>query len=198
MTRAASESATSTSATLIARVRDREPEAWSRLTQLYTPLVYGWCRKRGLHENDAADVAQEVFRAVLVHAERFHRDRLGDSFRGWLWTITRNKLHDHFRRKVAQPLAAGGTDARQRLENVPEALPLEEEDVVSGRLDSGLALRALAILQSEFEEPTWQAFWRLAVEGHPAAEIAADLGMTKGAVRQAKYRVLRRLRQEFA
>lgn len=198
MTRAGTDSATSTSATLIARVREREPEAWSRLTQLYTPLVYGWCRKRGLKENDAADVVQEVFRAVLVHSDRFHRDQPGDSFRGWLWTITRNKLHDHFRRNAAQPPAAGGTSARQQLENVPESLGLEEEEGSSSRLEPGLAQRALAILQSEFEEPTWKAFWRLAVEGHAAADIAADLGMTKGAVRQAKYRVLRRLRQEFA
>lgn len=53
------------------------------------------------------------------------------------------------------------------------------------------------MVRSEFEDRTWQAFWRVAVEGHATAEVAADLGITANAVRQAKSRVLRRLRQEL-
>jgi RNA polymerase sigma-70 factor (ECF subfamily) len=57
--------------------------------------------------------------------------------------------------------------------------------------------RALEIIRIEFEETTWQAFWRVIVDEQPTAAVAEDLGMTPQAVRQAKYRVLRRLRNEM-
>jgi RNA polymerase sigma-70 factor (ECF subfamily) len=56
----------------------------------------------------------------------------------------------------------------------------------------------LELIQTEFEDRTWKAFWQVAVEGRPPAEVAAELGMTVGAVYIAKSRVLKRLRQEFA
>jgi DNA-directed RNA polymerase specialized sigma24 family protein len=64
-------------------------------------------------------------------------------------------------------------------------------------VDTSLMLRALEIIRPEFEDRTWQAFWRATVDGHTAAEIAQDLGMTPRAVRQANYRVRRRLRRDL-
>ncbi len=61
---------------------------------------------------------------------------------------------------------------------------------------SGLYRRALELVRAEFEERTWEAFWRAAVEGQPPDLIARDLGVTPAAVRKAKSRVLHRLRQE--
>jgi RNA polymerase sigma-70 factor, ECF subfamily len=123
----------------------------------------------------------------------FRRDRPGDSFRGWLWTITRNKLHD--RRRDPEPSAVGGTGPQQSLEQVPEQLPDSVEQVASYR--SMMTRKALELIQPEFEDRTWRAFWRMAVDDRPAAEVAAELEMTAHAVRQAKYRVLHRLREEM-
>src|SRR5579872_2380249 len=97
----------STSSSLLARARSQAPGAWERLADLYCPLVYGWARRAGLRAEDAADVVQDVFRAVLAHLSSFRRERSGDTFRGWLWTITRNKVRDLQRRQSGQPLAAG-------------------------------------------------------------------------------------------
>ena len=62
---------------------------------------------------------------------------------------------------------------------------------------SELYQRALEFVKSEFEENSWRAFWRTAVDGQSAAETAAELGMSVPAVRVAKSRVLHRLRQEI-
>jgi RNA polymerase sigma-70 factor (ECF subfamily) len=186
----------STSTSLLQRLRAREPAAWERLCHLYGPLVYRWARSSGLQDTDAADVVQEVFRSVADSLDRFHHDAPTDSFRGWLWGITRNKLRDHFRARAANPAGAGGTDAQQQLLEIPEAPP---DSTSSGSLkpDAILVHRALALIQVEFEDRTWRAFWRSAVDGLPAGDIAKELGMTPRAVRQAKHRVLRRLRQEL-
>ena len=60
-----------------------------------------------------------------------------------------------------------------------------------------LLSRGLDLIRGEFEERTWQAFWRTAVEGRDAKEVALELRMSPGAVRVAKSRVLRRLREEL-
>jgi RNA polymerase sigma-70 factor (ECF subfamily) len=184
-----------TSLTLLQRARDQDRDAWQRLLDLYAPLVTYWCRHWGVQGADAEDVRQEVFQAVAVGLPNFSRDRAGETFRGWLRGITRHKLLDHFRRESQRPVAAGGSDAQNRLAQFsgPETiLP----DAPASELQS-LYHRALSVLQTEFELNTWQAFWRAAVDGHRPADIAADLGMTAAAVRKAKSRVLHRLREEI-
>jgi len=185
----------STSVTLLERVRSRDQDAWQRLLHLYTPLVVYWCRHGGVHAQDAEDVCQEVFQAVAVGLEGFRREHAGETFRGWLRGITRHKILDYFRRRP-QAQAEGGTDAQRRLAGVAQAeTPLPETDDPEEEL-TRLYHRALELVRSEFEARTWQAFWRVAVEGQAPADIAADLGMTAAAVRKAKSRVLLRLRAE--
>ena len=183
----------SISTTLLERARSQDPDAWRRLVRLYGPLVFRWCRLSHVQPSDAADVVQEVFRSVVSSLPAFRRDRPRDSFRGWLWTITRNKIRDQQRRRASAPRAVGGSDAHEQLQQVPD-LPTETDVDVE---DSSLVHRALELIRAEFEDRTWQAFWRSAVEEQATADIAGDLGMSKGAVRQAKCRVLGRLRQEL-
>lgn len=185
----------STSSSLLERVKANQPEAWERLVDLYGPLVYRWCRQSGVAADDAADVVQDVFNAVAGHMAEFRRERPGDSFRAWLATITRNKIRDHFRRLGHRPQAKGGTEAQQRLLQIPE--PPDPSDP-SGRSADGLvSRRALELVRAEFEDRTWEAFWRVAVDGQAPVHVADDLGMSTHAVYKAKSRVLRRLRQSL-
>ncbi len=192
-------SASQTSLSLLERVRAHDPAAWERLVRLYGPMVYGWCLRAGLQPADAADVGQEVFAAVARSIDGFRHDRQGDTFRGWLYVITRNKLCDRATVQVA--VGTGGSDALRRL----TALPAEPEDETGATGDAeevnetkALCTRAIECVRGEFEPRTWQAFWRAFVEGHAPADVAADLGISVNAVYLAKSRVLRRFREEFA
>lgn len=179
--------------TLLQRARENDPEAWRRLVRLYAPLVEHWCRLAGVRE-DVEDVRQEVFRAVATGLKNFRRDRPGDTFRGWLRGVTRNKLLAHFRDRQGNPTAAGGSDAHLAMANVPDPITDSEDDAESEVV--GLYHRALELVRAEFETRSWDAFWRAAVLGHDTSAIAADLGVTPAAVRKAKSRVLHRLKQE--
>jgi RNA polymerase sigma-70 factor (ECF subfamily) len=185
-----------TSPSLLERARADDAAAWDRLVALYAPLVLHWCRRHELQEQDAADVFQEVFQAVATHLGRFRKEQAGDTFRGWLRTITRNKVHDHFRRLGREPGGVGGTDAQRRLAQLPAAAP-EEDSADDEQAERDLLHRGLELIRAEFEEKTWQAFWRTAVDSQSAADVAAELGMSPGAVRVAKCRVLQRLREEL-
>ena len=186
-------SSAATSRGLVEAARHRDPAAWSRMVALYAPLVLAWCRQWGLREDDAADVFQDVFHAVAAHLADFRRDRTGDTFRGWLRTITRNKVRDAFRRRRREPPGVGGSAAQSFLSLLPDPVP-PDDDESSDLAISALVRRGLALIQGEFEPRTWQAFWQTAVDGRAAADVAEVLGMSAGAVRVAKSRVLHRLR----
>jgi RNA polymerase sigma-70 factor (ECF subfamily) len=187
------------SSSLLQRLRSQEDQAWGRLVALYGPTVLGWCRRAGLSAEDAEDVRQDVFRAVVRSIGDFRRDRPSDSFRGWLWTVTRRKVIDHERIRADQAEAAGGSTAQQRLAELPQMDDFADSDAAAVSAETeALYRRALELISSAFAERTWQAFWAVAVDGKPAAEVAPALGMSVGAVYIAKSRVLDRLRQEFA
>jgi len=186
----------STSTGLVNGAKGRDPEAWRRLAHLYGPLVYQWCRRQGLQPADAEDVTQEVFVTVAVKVGSFRRERPEDTFRGWLWTITRHKLGHWIRRQRTREQAAGGTDLQRRLLAV--ALPevgSELADANSAGAVAGLHQRALQLIRTEFEDRSWEAFRRLVLEGQRPADVAADLGMSRSAVYVTKSRILRRLRE---
>ena len=186
-----------TSLTLLQRLRDNQPEAWRVVVGLYTPLVYHWSARRGVRGADAEDVAQEVFQAAAAGLARFRREREGDSFRGWLRGITRNILLQHFRRADRQPRASGGTDALARLQEVAEAeTPESDADDSPSELET-LRRRALELVRGQVEERTWRAFWLTAIEGRSPNDVAPGLGVSPTAVRMAKSRVLRRLKEQF-
>jgi RNA polymerase sigma-70 factor (ECF subfamily) len=188
---------TTTSLTLLGRVRNGEQQAWDRLVSLYQPLVYRWARLAELQDSDAVDVVQDVFVVVHEHLATFRKDEVHHSFRGWLWGITHHKISDQLRRKGKQPAVIGGSDAQWRLHQVPAEVAPEPDSELKQTDDTILIRRALELVQGEFEPRTWQACVETSVHGRRAADVAADLGMTTGAVYIAKSRVLRRLRDEL-
>lgn len=190
----ASDFSGSTSASLIARIKRREPDAWRKMADVYTPLVYGWARRGGLGDADAADVVQEVFRSVFGHVADFDSQNQGKSFRVWLWAITRNQVRLFYRRRDMTSQGRGGTDFVRHLHEYPDWIDDEQEPVTSSD-HLALLQRTLIVIRNDFDETTWRAFWRLTVENHTTSEISAELGIGPGAVRQAKYRVLCRLRE---
>lgn len=192
----------STSRSLLNEARLADAVAWERLVRLYTPLVASWCRRWRVSEQDIVDVLQDVFSAVASHLCRFRKDRPGDTFRGWLMVIVRSKVMDYFNSRNRTPAGTGGTEASMRLNEIVDSgaqismdldAPLADEDVIFNEV----LLRALNTIKDEFHEHTWQAFWKVVVEGRSTNEVAADLSMKPGTVRVAKSRVLLRLRHEL-
>lgn len=196
MTRLSSqdESSQATSESLLIRVSARESAAWQRLVDLYGPLVFSWCQRGGLQNDDAADVMQDVFVSVAKAIERFDLHGKG-RFRAWLWTITRNKLHDHYR-KPAPDQATGGDAAYELLSELPEQWSDECSEVTRSEVRS-LYHRAMELIRTDFQLQTWQAFWMSVVEERSTEDISKELGIRPSSVRQAKSRVLRRLRAEL-
>ena len=186
-----------TSTNLLRRVIDGEEAAWHRFVELYSSLIYAKCRGRKVDPNDAADVVQEVFSKVHRALADFRRDKPEHGFRKWLQTIARNVIVDHFRAQQRQPNLFGGNTMAGWI-GADENLFNEETDFSAADSSTNLMIRrAMQSIKDDYEATTWQAFWRTAVDGQQANTVADELGLTHGSVRQAKYKILRRLRLEF-
>lgn len=185
------------SSSLLEDVQQMCPDAWRRLVDVFSPIVYGWCRQNGLGRQDASDLSQDVLVAVAGHICNFERRKQEGSFRSWLATITRNRIRDFYRRQKSRPVAAvGGTEAMQRIQQTPDADL--DHSITEASLNSAVPERVLELVESEFEPKTWQAFWLTTVESLAPSIVAERLEMQLPSVYQAKSRVLRKLRARMS
>jgi RNA polymerase sigma-70 factor (ECF subfamily) len=181
----------STSVSLLERLRQPDqPDAWPRFVELYTPLLFYWARRAGLQPADAADLVQDVFAVLVRKLPEFRHDQR-KSFRSWLRTVTLNKWHDRGRRRGRIPSENGDVDLDEQ--TGPGGL----EEFWEDEHRQFLLRRAMELMRTEFQPNTWQACWEHGFRQRPAAEVAAELGISENAVYIAKVRVVRRLRQEL-
>lgn len=188
---------------LLDGIRRQDQDAWRRFVDQYSPLIYVWCRKCDLQPADSLDVAQQVFHAVSRSIETFSRRRDGEGrFRGWLFVITKNTIRNYLERTLRGPRAQGGSSIQLRLLEEPESIEEESLSAVFAAAGESASEQTpmqdiLDAVRRDFDQRTWQCFWLIAIEGCSAVEVAERLGMRPAAVRQAKYRVTRRLRLEL-
>src|SRR5437764_11313634 len=145
---------------LLVRLRDAQDEwAWSQFVEIYAPLVYGFARKHGLQDADAADITQDVLRTVSVAAKKLDYDPERGSFRGWLFTVLRHRLHDFWAVQGRQCPGSGDTDANRRLQELPA--PEEDPEALwEQEYERQLFTWAAGQVRKNFQDSTWQAFWQ--------------------------------------
>ncbi len=178
---------------LLMRVRDvSDNAAWVQFVEIYTPLIYGFCRNRGLQETDAADLAQEVMCLAAKGMPEFQYDPQRGKFRGWLLQTARYRLYKFFERRRRAPQSAEETAIQYLLEQEPTADEQTQwEEEYRRRLFGWATEKA----RPEFQSATWEAFWLTAVESLSVKEVAGRVGISIGAVYIARSRVTARLRE---
>ncbi len=181
-----------TRASLLARVRQRDGVAWNELVELYGPLIAHWCQRYQLESHATADCVQEVFLAVHRHIQTYQPQRASGSFRAWLWTITRSKIHD-WQRKTQWP-AAGGSTA---LGNLQQLVSMADDEPSTNADVHSLMARALAQIQVEFEARTWEIFHRSVIDQVATPLVAQQFNVSAANVRKIRSRILHRLREQL-
>ena len=156
--------------------------AAGQLIQAYYDEIYRFVYRQTGNREDAMDLTQSIFIAVLRALPGYRAERA--TFRTWLYRIAANKV----------------IDARRRIH--PSPAPLEEvelpaaEDFVSQIHDRAL-LEAIEVYVSSLDSGE-QAVFRLRIYGEKTfPEIATSLGEPEAAVKSRYYRLMKRLRKEF-
>jgi len=163
--------------------RGDDPAAWPRLLDLLMPLLWQWAKRLNLREQDAEDLIQDVLLWLYQELPGFTYNPRR-SFRALVWTIFKRRTFDFWRTRKPLSLESG-TEL-----SCPDVPSLEEDEYREVVLS-----RILTVIQTEFGEMTWRAFWEHVISDRPVAEVAAELGITKGYVYVAKARAFNRLRE---
>ena len=184
----------STHATLLLRLRQtKNGEAWTQFVHLYTPLVYRYCRLRGLQDADSRDVTQQVFSIVHRALPRFDYDPRRGRFRNWLGALTSHEISRHRRMQDRPGRGMGngwGDELAELCSAAPDADWLEE-------LQSHLLQHALMTIRPEFEVVEWQAF-ELTWLGDENPRAASErLGKPAAWIYKTRYKVIERLKREL-
>jgi RNA polymerase sigma factor (sigma-70 family) len=176
---------------LLVRIRDpRDGPSWSQFVDLYAPLVYGFARKHGLQDADAADFTQEVLRNVAGAVGELDYNPQRGTFRGWLFTVVRNRLRDFLDSRRRQCQGSGDTETHALLEQQQDLGELWDQEY-----EWQLLTWAAEQIRGTAQESTWQAFWLTTIEEKSGQEVAKTLGISVAAVYLAKSRMMARLKE---
>ena len=189
-----------TSGTLLLRLRElNDREAWTEFVNRYTPRLFGWCRKQGLQDSDAADVSQEVLGKLVRAIRTFDYDPRRGSFRGWLKTVTNNAIRDFVAERSRPGRGSGDSQVGSALAALSTPAAIGE---LTATLDAAAEMELLreaeARVQLRVKPHTWEAYRRTVLNSEPAADVARQLNLPVADVYVAKSRVLKCLREEVA
>jgi RNA polymerase sigma-70 factor, ECF subfamily len=183
-------------ATRSSMIRDLKLEAvsqerWREFELIYKPLLLFWMRKKNLPASAQDEVLQECWISAFKAIGKFERGADKGTFRGWLRTIVHRRVADYFR-----SLPKDQAVPQERLNDIvtPEQ---KDADELEGEQDAlrEIETRALEVIRSTTKEQTWKMFWMRVVEKVPYSEIAKQFGVSEAAVRMAKQRVFKRLKE---
>jgi RNA polymerase sigma factor (sigma-70 family) len=179
---------------LLIRLGDgSDKQAWFDFVDLYSPVVYGFARRQGLKDADAADLVQEVLRSVARSLACFNPQK--GRFRSWLMAVVRHRLSEFRANQGRQLPGSGDTQVLQQLEQVSAVDGVEQ--LWEHEYRQSVFRVAADRIRHEFQPGTWQAFWLTTVEGKKTGEAAQSLGISAGAVYVARSRILARLKKEI-
>lgn len=183
-----------TSKSLLLRLSDRSQltrgDAWTKFTQLYTPLIFYWARKMGLSASDAADLVQEVMAIVLQKIGDFHYDS-SRSFRGWLRTVTLNQYRQQLRKEKLNTVDASASFLAAQ----PDLNQAEQTwDQEYART---LMANAMNMIKPDFSPQVWAALEILMKSGRSVAEVAAEQNIRPTTLYSARIRLMRRLKEQL-
>ncbi|WP_417847449.1 RNA polymerase sigma factor [Thalassoglobus sp.] len=179
---------------LLIRVRDpRDHGAWAEFESIYRPAVYRFARRRGLQPADAEDLSQRVFQKTAHKVSEWDEVGKQGSFRAWILLVTRNEVINALSRKRPDAATGGTSTSQFRVNEIPESQPLDE--LLEKEYRRATFRHAASIVQNEFTETSWRAFWLTTVENQQSKTVSESLGISIGALYAARSRIMSRLRE---
>jgi RNA polymerase sigma-70 factor (ECF subfamily) len=173
---------------LLARARAGNRHALDRLLERHLEQIHRFVAVKVGYENpDVEDVVQETLIGAVTGFRRM-RGEDEAAFVGWLLTIARFKIADHFRKRYsagyAMPVAEPIDESAAGSEETPEEVLLSAERKAALQA-------ALTSLTPEQEEVVMLRF----IMGYDLEAVARITNRTVGAVKAMQHRALDSLRR---
>ncbi len=164
--------------------------AWRQFYDRYAPVIANFARRKGANKQQSDEVVQDVIAGFFAASPRFVYDPSRGRFRAYLKTCAMHALSRI--RGALSPSPEVPVDDMQIIDDHDEQLwdRLWQQQVLR---------RAMEIVRDHYTRKgkleTFLAFEQNVVFGHPAAQVAKELGINVGSVHTAKTRVTEKLRE---
>ena len=179
--------------TLLLRIRDPgNTEAWQTFVDLYTPLIYHFCIRRGLQEADCRDVLQNVLLTVHRQILDFQYDPKRGLFRNWLITIVLRQISRYQSRTDQGTKGLGGGLG----DVLAQGIGRDEAQSWNEDFQNRVLELAMDRIREEFSPEVFGAFLAVWYYEQKPGVVAQEMNQSPAWVYQAKFRVLKRLKQE--
>jgi RNA polymerase sigma-70 factor (ECF subfamily) len=172
---------------LLAAVAARDPEALAAFYRRHLPRVLAYLLHETRDREAAADLAAEVFAAVMLGASRYRAD--SDSALPWLLGIARNVVGASRRR--------GRVEDRARRRLGLEPIELHDADLERTEAIADAGTGPLLGLVGSLPESERRAIEERIVQERSYTEIAAEMRCSPLVVRKRVSRGLGRLRKQL-
>lgn len=182
---------------LLTRLKDLNDQAgWRVFFDRYWRLIYNVARKSGLTDADAQEIVQETMASLANQKDGLRHDPERGKFRTLLLTIVKRRIVDLWRKRQRH---AGREVPDDRTAAEAAASPGGEfETLWETEWRQSLLETAMARVQPHVSARQLQVFDLSVVQGVPAAEIRARLGVSMTQIYMARFRVGRRVKAELA
>jgi RNA polymerase sigma factor (sigma-70 family) len=187
---------------LLSRLKDwQDNQSWQDFFDTYWKLIYGVALKAGLTHGEAQDVVQETVLGVAKRIGEFKYEPSVCSFKGWLLTVTRNRIATQFekRKRAVLPVErwAQEDDRTSLSETVSDPRGPELQAIWDAEWEKNLMDAALAKVRRKVSIEQYQIFDLYVLKEWPVREVARTLKVTVGHVYVAKHRISRLVRKEL-
>jgi RNA polymerase sigma-70 factor (ECF subfamily) len=173
---------------LLDRLCDPQDQAaWGEFVDLYGPLLFTFARRRVPQDADAADIMQEVLRAVLGGTYQRPHGR----FQKWLVTILLNKIRNFHAARLRRCEVSGGTAVQERLEEEPSR---SDEEEWNRDREQHLFHVAAERVQARTNPVHWDVFVRAALQNRSGADVARSLNVSVANVYAIKSRIMKEIK----
>lgn len=184
-----------TRSSLLRRLHDwRDRDSWNEFVTLYEPVLFKYARSHRLSEDDARDVVQNVFTALIRSMSNFKLDRTRGRFRTWLWRVTQNAIADWARRRRRRSTAE--EEWRQREKMLRDSLRSESSEEWESSFRQRVLEYSLERVRVRTKPNTWSCFEKHVIQRCAGADVAQELGVNVNAVYANASRVLTRVRNQ--
>ena len=172
--------------------RNGDKNAWDTLCKRYTVELFRFFVNKTGNREDAKDLVQETLIEAMVNLSTLQKP---ESFRGWLYTITRGILakyfRDRYKGKIQEPIDDGVLETR-----APYAAPKDQQPdnlvIAQEHLE---IVRSLVERLPESERKVFRL--KFADPEMPQKEIAKTLGISVDAVKTRWRRGKQTLRKQL-
>jgi len=178
-----------------------DQESWKVFFDTYWRLIYEVAIKSGLTAAEAQDVVQETIISVAKGIHRFERSRELGSFKNWLRTLIRWRIHDQVSRRI--PPTTRGSDffgqaaANLLLNKIPDTAGISLEATWEREWQQNLLDAAIDRVKRRVKEEHYQMFDLYVLKKWPVTKVARTLRVSSGQVYLAKHRVARLIKKEI-